>query len=100
MGKPVANSAEAALAPGDEVTIGRYVLRVAPADPSPPWRPTVNSRGARSCRQKKPPLKNPRERADSGKAAAPAITAAPTRKSSSARSSKVWGCPISKFPEA
>jgi FHA domain-containing protein len=35
-GKPVANSAEAALGPGDEVTIGPFVLRVAPADPPSP----------------------------------------------------------------
>jgi len=31
-GSPVPNSAEAALAPGDEIAIGAFVLRVAPAD--------------------------------------------------------------------
>jgi predicted component of type VI protein secretion system len=44
-GTPVPNSTEAALAPGDEIAIGPFVLKVAPADPpataAPPPAPTM-----------------------------------------------------------
>jgi type VI secretion system FHA domain protein len=67
-GTPVANSAEAPIAPGDEVTIGPFLLRVAPADPPPaPPPPPAPVATAQSPAAAAAPA-----------APAPAVAAAPT----------------------
>ena len=76
-GSPVPNSAEAALAPGDEIAIGPFVLRVAPADApaaAAPRRPCRSHRRRGRCHRHPP--RRPRQTSPPAASTAPATAAA------------------------